>query len=179
MYNLKLLVSAALLTLSSFCATAQTETLTREQWIKANLYYKQDAIDFITTAYKDFTPLIPKNSLETGIYKRTVKLKGCELVIETESRMQESSWKSDHEFQKDIVVIELDKVMLDGDDIKPSSAENANGLFGGHSFEHSKKIPSFSILAPVINKDDAKFAKKHYEEHLQWAYQFLIEKCKG
>lgn len=175
----KFVTGTIVLMAAGFCAIAQGPGLDREHWVKANLYYKQDAIDFITTAYKDFTPVIGgKHTMETGIYRRSVKLKGCELVIETESRTQESYYKNDREFEKDIVVIELDKVMLDGDDIKPSSPENANGLFGGSSFEHSHKIPSYSILTPVINKDDSKFIKLHYEEHLQWAYQFLIDKCK-
>src|SRR5690606_32398902 len=111
------------------CATAQSGNLDREKWIEANLYEKQDAIDFISTAYNDFTPMISKKTTETGVYKRTVKLRGCEMVITTESRVQASSWRSDHEYEKDIVVIELDKVILSGNDIKPSSAENANGLF--------------------------------------------------
>jgi len=172
------LVTSIILIVTGFCAVAQTETLNREKWIKANLYFKQDAIDFITTAYKEFTPVIAKDNLATGIYKRTVKLKDCELIITTYSRTQESSWKVDHEFERNIVVIELDKVVLDGGDIKPSSAENANGLFGGHSFEHTHKMPSFSIYSPVINKDDVKYAKLHYEDHILWAYQFLVEQCK-
>ena len=178
MHISKFLVSAFLLIVTGLCATAQTATLDKQKWIKANLYDKQDAIDFITTAYKDFTPLVTKRKTETGIYKRTVKLKGCELIIETESRTQESSWKADHEYDKNMVVIELDKVMLDGNDLKPSSEANANGLFAGSTFELSRKIPSYSILTAIVNKDDTKFARLHYEDHLQWSYQFLIEQCK-
>ncbi|MFI5196050.1 MAG: hypothetical protein ACHQD8_03085 [Chitinophagales bacterium] len=177
MHISKFMVSALLLIVTGLHATAQTETLDKQKWIAANLYFKQDAVDFITTAYKDFTPLVTKRKTETGIYKRTVKLKGCELIIETESRVQESAWKADHEYEKNIVVIELDKVMLEGNDLKPSSATNANGLFAGSSFEHSHKVPSYSILTAIVNKDDTKFARLHYEDHLQWAYQFLIDQC--
>jgi len=173
------LFASVLLILSSFYATAQGDGLDREKWIKANFYYKQDAIDFITTAYKEFTPLIKKGQRESGIYKQTVKLTDCELIITTYTKVQESSWKGDHEYDKNVVIIELDKVMLDGNDIKPSTPENAKwALFTGPSYEHSHMLPSYSILTSVINKHDVKFAKLHYEEHLQWAFQFLIEKCK-
>src|SRR5262249_14755088 len=86
-----------------FGASAQTEMQDRKQWLKANMYDAQDAVDFITTTYSLFTPLITRKNTETGIYKRIVKLKDCELVITTESRTQESSWKSDHEFEKNLV----------------------------------------------------------------------------
>jgi hypothetical protein len=178
MYNFKLLVSTLLLIATAFGAKAQTETLDRKKWIKANLYFKQDAVDFIATSYKDFTPVITKKSTETGIYKRTVKLRDCQLVIETESRVQESSYKVDHDYEKDLVIIDLDKVMLDGNELKPISDANADGLTAGHSFAHSHKIPSYSILTPIVNKEDPKFSKYHYEDHLRWAYQFLMEQCK-
>jgi len=171
------LVTTILLAVAGFSAKAQREGLDRQSWVKANLYSRQDAVDFINTSYKDFTPVITKHSHETGIYRRTVKLKGCELVIATESRDQKSSWKNDREFDKDIVVIELNKVSLSGNDLTPSSADNADGLFSGPSFGKTKKIPAYSILTPVINKDSDRFAKLHYEEHLQWAYQFLIDEC--
>src|SRR5271156_166183 len=70
----------------------------QKMWVAANLSTKQDAIDFIKTAYKDFTFFIQKRSLETGIYKREVKFNDCELIIETEGRSQESSWRSDRDF---------------------------------------------------------------------------------
>jgi len=152
----------------------------RKVWVNANLYTAQDAVDFITTTYKDFTVLLSKRAVESGIYKRNIKYNDCELIIETESRQQESMWKSDHEFVKDIIVIYMDMAVLDGNDIKPSSPENAKGLLRGKYYDHLHKIPSFSILSGVPNRDnDEKFANLHYEQHLQWAYQFLIDECKG
>ena len=149
----------------------------RKVWVKANLTTAQDAVDFITMAYKDFTITINKHSVESGIYKRTLKFTDCELTIETDSRQQESSWKADKEFVKDIVVIDFDRVILDGNDIKPSSPEDAKGLFAGKSYARFHKIPSYSILAGVPNRDNDKFTDKHYEEHLQWAFQYLIDEC--
>jgi hypothetical protein len=151
----------------------------RKIWVKANLATKEDAIDFIKTAYQDFTIIIPKKSVESGVYRRELKFSACELTIETDSRQQESAWKSDREFVKDIVVIDFDRVILEGNDIKPSSPENSKGLFAGHSYAHFHKIPVFSILAPAPNRDGDKFTDKHYEEHLQWAYQYLIDECTG
>ena len=148
-------------------------------WVKANLTTKSDAIDFIKMVYTDFTILIPKKSVESGIYKRELKFADCELTIETDSRDQESSFKSDREFVKDIVVIDFDRVVLDGDNIKPSSPENSKGLFEGHSYSRFHKIPVYSILAGAPNRDGDKFTDKHYEEHLQWAFQFLIDECTG
>ncbi len=179
---------AGTLLFSSLCfgANAQSEDWKkkdleekRKVWVNANLYTAQDAIDFITTTYKDFTVLSSKRSVESGIFKRTIKYSDCELTIETESRQQESMWKSDHEFVKDIVVIDMDLVMLDGNDIKPKSTEKPKGLFEGKTYGHFHKIPSYSILSGVPNKDDNdKFANLHYEQHLQWAFQFLIDECK-
>ena len=149
----------------------------RKMWVHANMNTKQDAVDFIKTAYKDFTVFIAKRSLETGIYKREVKFNDCELIIETEGREQESSWRSDRDFKKDIIVIDLDKVILDGNDIKQNGPENAKGLFEGRSYAHFHKIPAYSILSGTPNRDNDKFTDLHYEQHLQWAYQYLIEQC--
>ena len=149
----------------------------RLAWVNMNMTSKQAAVDFIRTAYKDFTVFIPKHSMESGIYKRDVKYNDCELTIETEGRQQESSWKSDREFTKDIVVIDLDRVMLEGNDIKPSSPENAKGLFAGKNYTYFHKIPTWSILSGASNRDNDKFGDLHYEEHLQWAFRYLIEKC--
>jgi len=171
----KLSLLSVLFVVAGLGAQAQGPGLDKQAWIKANLYYKQDAIDFINTSYKQFTPIISKKSTESGIYKLTVKLKKCELVIETESRDQHSYYTKDRNFDKNIVVIELDKVNISGNNITPSAAENSDGLFAGTSFDHSKKIPAYNILTPVVNKDDSRFSKLHYEEHLQWAYEFLIE----
>ena len=175
----KPLVMITILFLLCFGAKAQDkEDLERRRvWINANMFTKQDAIDFITLTYKDFTVFISKKETETGIFKREVKLKGCELIIETDSRTQESSWKSDHEYEKYLVVIELDKVKMDGFDVKPSSPENANGLFAGKSFASSKKIPSYSVLSGVTEKENERFTRLHYDEHLAWAFQFLIDQC--
>ena len=180
MRKLRMLVSIVVFfsgALQSYAQGDKQDDERRKIWVKANLTTKQDAIDFITMTYKDFTILITKRSVESGVYKREIKYNDCELTIETDSREQESSWKSDKEFVKDIVVIDLDRVMLDGNDIKPSSPENAKGLFAGKSYAHFHKIPSYSILAGAPNRDNEKFTDKHYEEHLQWAFQFLIEQC--
>src|ERR1700733_1182189 len=97
----------AAIMLAAVCInTYAQEDSKKKAWIDANLVTKQDAVDFIKTAYKDFTVFVTKHSMETGIYKREVKFNDCELVIETESRTQESSWKSDREFTKDIVYID-------------------------------------------------------------------------
>ncbi len=173
-------VACSFLFLQSFAQIQKTQDdEKRKVWVKANLTTKEDAIDFIKTAYEDFTIIIPKKSVESGIYKRALKFIDCELTIETDSRQQESSFKSDREFVKDIVVIDFDRVTLDGDNIKPSTPENSNGLFQGHLYAHFHKIPVFSILTPAPNRDGDKFTEKHYEEHLQWAYQFLIDECSG
>jgi len=171
-------LAASLLLVSGITSFAQEDRLDREKWIKTNFYYKQEAVDFIRTAYKEFTPLIKKGTSETGIYKQTVKLNDCELVIETERRVQESSFKVDHEFEKMVVIIELDKVKLEGNDIKPQTPENDGALFSGPSYVHSRKLASYSILSSIVNIDDPKFTKLHYEEHLRWAFEFLLEKCK-
>ena len=187
MQSFKFLLGTVLLTILCLYANAQDNTRKKQDqdekrkvWVKANLATKQDAVDFIAQAYKDFTVITPKRSVETGIYKREVKFNDCELTIETESRQQESMWKSDHEFIKDIVVIDLDRVVLDSSNIKPSSPENAKGLFQGRSYAHFHKIPSYSILTAAPNRDaNDKFVDLHYELHLQWAYQFLIDECTG
>ena len=171
-------VVCSFLFLQSFAQVQKTQDdEKRKMWVKANLATKEDAIDFIKTVYEDFTIIIPKKSAESGIYKRELKFADCELTIETDSRDQASSFRSDREFVKDIVVIDFDRVTLDGDNIKPSSPENSKGLFAGHSYAHFHKIPAFSILAPAPNRDGDKFTDKHYEEHLQWAYQYLIDEC--
>jgi hypothetical protein len=69
--------------------------------------------------------------------------------------------------------------MLDGNEIKPNGPDNTNGLFEGRTYEHFHKIPAYSILTAAPNREDYKFADLHYEEHLRWAYQFLIDKCSG
>ena len=174
----KFLVSTVVPVVVCFQVYAQSDfEEKRKLWVNANLTTKQDAVDFIKTTYKDFTVFITKRSIETGIYKRDVKYNDCELIIETEGREQESSWRSDRDFTKNIIVIDLDKVILDGDDIKPSAPENAKGLFAGRSYAHFHKIPSYSILSAAPNRDNDKFTDLHYEQHLQWAYQFLIEQC--
>ena len=183
MLNFKFFVSTILSVVVCFHAFAQGDAAKsqddnkRKAWVNANMNSKQDAIDFIKTVYKDFTVLINKRSLDSGIYNREVKFNDCELIIETDIRRQESSWKSDSEFVKDIVIMELDKVILDGDDIKPNGPDNTKGLFAGKSYAHFHKIPSYSILAAAPNRDNDKFSDLHYEQHLQWAYQYLIEKC--
>ena len=152
----------------------------RKVWVNANLFSAQDAIDFIKLVYKDFTVITPKRSVESGIYKRDLKYSDCELTIETELRQQESMWKSDHEFVKDIIVIDFDLVMLDGNDIKPKSAETGKGLYQAKTYGHLHKIPSYSILSAAPNRNDnVKFENLHYEQHLQWAYQYLIDECKN
>ncbi len=173
-------IACSFLCLPSYAQVQKTrDDEKRKIWVKANLTTKEDAIEFIKTAYTDFTIIIPKKSVESGIYKRDLKFNDCELTIETDSRQQESSYKSDKEFVKDIVVIDFDRVVLDGDNIKPSSPENSKGLFAGHSYARFHKIPIYSILAGAPNRDNDKFTDRHYEEHLQWAYQFLIDECTG
>ena len=178
MQSFRFLISTLILVVVSFHVHAQSDNdEKRKAWVNMNLTSKQDAVDFIKTAYKDFTVFITKHSVESGIYKREVKYNDCELIIETEGRQQESSWRSDREFTKDIVVIDFDKVILDGNDIKPSSPENAKGLFEGRSYAHFHKIPSYSILSGTPNRDNDQFTDRHYEEHLQWAFRYLIERC--
>lgn len=186
MYINKFIAGAVLLISMSLSAGAQTDDWKkkdleekRKVWVNANLYSAQDAVDFITATYKDFTVLSSKRDVESGIYKRTVKYNECELIIETESREQESMWKADHEFVKDIVVIYMDMVALDGNDLKPSKPENAKGMLKGKYYDHLHKLPAYSILTAAPNREtDEKFANLHYEQHLQWAYQYLIDECK-
>ena len=180
MQILKFLSSTIMLVVISLHVCAQSDIEAKHKmWVETNLETKQNAIDFIKTTYKDYTVFTTKREMETGIYKREIKFNDCELIIETESRAQESSWRSDRDFIKDIVVIDLDKVMLDGNDIKPNGPENAKGLFRGNSSANYHKIPSYSILSAAPNRDYDKFVNQHCEQHLQWAYQFLIDKCSG
>lgn len=175
----KCLTGAATLMLSVFCAQGQDMTAKHKMWLEANMDTKQDAVDFITTTYKDYTALIGKHEMESGIYKREIKLKKHLLTIETESRDQGSSYKGDRDFIKNIVVIDLDKVVLDGDDLKPSSADNVSALTMSNGSKHRKNIASYSILTAAPNRDNDKFINQHCEEHLQWAYQYLIDRCSG
>ena len=176
----KCLTGAIILVAASFHVNAQDDMEAKHKmWVEANLETKKDAIDFIRTTYKDYTVLIGKHALETGIYNREIKFNNCELIIETEGRELESSWRSVRDFTKDVVVIDLDKVILDGNDIKPNGPENAKGLFRGNGHGHYHNIPSYSILTAAPNRDNDKFMNQHCEQHLQWAYQFLIEKCSG
>ena len=179
-----LLNTTALITLC-FCAQGQNmpekskeQEEKRKAWIDANLYRKQDAVEFIKLTNQNFTYTISKHETESGVYKRDVKYMDCQLIIETEMRDQASSWKSDHSFEKNVIVIDLDKVVLEGNLIKPASDTKPTGLYGGRSFTQARKIPSWSILTGLLTDND-KWELAHYEEHLQWAFQYLIEQCKA
>lgn len=184
MHIFKYALITFLLCTLSFAVSAQDDSviikkeMQKKRWLDNNLYTKEDALDFIKLTYESFTSFIGKKATETGIYSREIKLKGCELRIETHTRLQESSYKGDRTFEKTILLIYLDQVVLEGNQLKSKDTADPHGLFLGYNYAKAKSINAYSILTGAPNPD-ARFVKQNYEEHLQWAFQFLIDECKG
>ena len=168
---------------SFFTVAAQVDStqikreMAHKRWVDNNMYEKNDAIAFIKLVSDMFTAQIKKHEEATGVYKRDIELNGCELTITTYSRIQESSFKNDRSFEQNVLVIDLHGVQIDGNEIRPIDPAVPGAIRMGRNKAHLKNLFAWSVMS-MVTEEDGRFVAQHYEDHLQWAYQFLIDECR-